>query len=357
MADPLEKSVLDGSFFRGPRTPSPTRTASTASEPSSSRSPSPVGDAAPKSNTVVQHSGPQTGPKGVRADRNAAVAHDRQQKRDELRKINSELKKLALEAGTWREQEKLAARQVLLREQLEDLENRAAGEESSGEDSDDNGDGDAVRRYRAQRIRELAGRSPAQNALQSTSQPRRVRGHYGSLIRVGASQYASAIDEVPPGTSVVVHIASDLVQMCLRLDSTLANLASQHPSTKFIRVRAIDIGFGLPEAASDDSDSEDQAHASPADRRLRDLEREEGVSDVVPTLLVYRDGTLAANLVRVDLEEDFGRGDEQDLERILRLHSALEEHGALSGGYAAGGFNNDHGDDDGDEDDDYDHYE
>lgn len=325
MADPLEKSILDGSFFRGPRAPSPTRSASTSSQPSSSRSPSP----APPAQQHIKHSGPQTGPKGVRADRDAALAHERSQKRDELQKLNARLEKLALKAGAWEEQEKLARRQSKLTEELKDLEKRATSSNHSSDcDSDDlDSDDEAMRNYRAQRMKELKQTLPTGQT--HLGPPRQIKSrHYGKLFDVDGQDYASTIDQAPAETTVVVEIASDLVQRSRRLTSSLQGLAPLYPNTKFIRVRAIDIGFGLPsKQASEDgenlasSDSED--HASASDSRLRRLEQEEGICDVLPTLLIYRNGELVHNLVRVDLEEGYEQGDEQDVERYLKALRVL----------------------------------
>ena len=44
---------------------------------------------------------------------------------------------------------------------------------------------------------------------------------------------------------------------------------------------------------------------------------DEQAADVVPTLLVYQAGRLVHNLVRVDLDEDWGRGEERDVRDLL----------------------------------------
>lgn len=324
MTDALEKGIPDGSFFRGPRIPSPTRSASTASDPSSSRSPSP---AAKTTNTMIQQGGPQTGPKGVRADRDAAVAREWEQKRIEVHEVNERLRKLALQAGTWYEQEKLAARHARLEEEFKELEQRTRGQQSDSDEDDVGEDQEALQRYRAQRLREIAASKRTTSSLRACAGLHGKAPHYGQLLRTDAQEYASVIDDVPSGTSVVVHIGSDLVQSCRRLESTLHSLASSYPTTRFVQVRAIDIGFGLPvrDSAATESSDEDDDEISPGDGRLRELAKEDRVADVVPTLLVYRDGDVVANLVRVDLEEGYGQGDEQDVERLLRTHRALEQ--------------------------------
>lgn len=78
-------------------------------------------------------------------------------------------------------------------------------------------------------------------------------------------------------------------------------------------MRATAIGFGCKLA----NDAEDQTDPDEPPDRLRELEMEEEAAVVLPTLLVYLDGGLVANLVRVDMEEGWGRGDERSMRDLL----------------------------------------
>lgn len=95
-------------------------------------------------------------------------------------------------------------------------------------------------------------------------------------------------------------------------------MARLHPSTKFLQVRALTIGFGLGGDAAAQDEDDDEDDLTEAEYRLRELEREEKAGDVLPTLLIYKGAELVGNLVRVDLEQEWGRGSEEDVERILR---------------------------------------
>ena len=104
---------------------------------------------------------------------------------------------------------------------------------------------------------------------------------------------------------------------CSTLDGTLAVLARTYPETKFIRARASSLGFAstAPSRAiprrtipgqypngmnsyDDDDDEEDEND----DDDLYEDEAAGVDTDMLPTMLVYRDGDLVHNWVRVDWE-------------------------------------------------------
>ncbi|PWN25590.1 hypothetical protein BDZ90DRAFT_234032 [Jaminaea rosea] len=326
--DPLEKSILDGTAFRGPRTPSPTRSASTASptpsaSPSSSRSPSPVSMPA---GAPQRTSGPQTGPKGVKADRDHARELERDGRREARRARDAELSKRAMLAGDWREQERLQKSEDRRRRDQVRVGSREEQERDGSDlDSDDlDEDAEAVSAFRRARILELQG---GQGTSASSSQ-RAATATYGQLLEVDGDEYASQIDDVPIGTSVVVHIYSHLSPTCHTLCSSLSSLAQLHPATKFLQVPAWQIGFGLSSSSAarlSDDDEEEESEAT-LHRRAEAIEQE--AAAVTPTILIYRDGQLVANLVRVDLipreEGGVGNGAEEEVVlRCLRLHGAV----------------------------------
>lgn len=346
--DPLEKSILDGTAFRGPRTPSPTRSASTGSpapsaSPSSSRSASPVSMPA---GAPQRTSGPQTGPKGVKADRDHARELERDGRREARRARDAELSKRAMLAGDWREQERLQKKEDRRRRDQGRAGSREE-QERGGSDLDDDDldeDAEAISAFRRARILELQG---GQGTSASSSQ-RAGTSTYGQLLEVDGDEYASQIDDVPIGTSVVVHIYSHVslracrgwqptshtfspVQLsptCHTLCSSLSSLAQLHPTTKFVQVPAWQIGFGLSSssAARLSDDEEEEESEATLHRRAEAIEQE--AAAVTPTILIYRDGQLVANLVRVDLmpREEGGVGNgagEEDVLRCLRLHGAI----------------------------------
>jgi hypothetical protein len=81
------------------------------------------------------------------------------------------------------------------------------------------------------------------------------------------------------------------------LDHTLSLLARAHPRVKFIRTRAGALGFVTSANALNHHNDED------------DVDEDEGPNDgghvvdteMLPTILVYRNGELVHNWVRVDL--------------------------------------------------------
>lgn len=89
---------------------------------------------------------------------------------------------------------------------------------------------------------------------------------------------------------------------CARLTASLASLARLYPHTKFLQARASDIGFGT--GGADPSEDDEESRLDKA-------------AELVPTLLVYRAGVVVANLVRVDLDEAWGGGEERSIRELL----------------------------------------
>ncbi|KAF5365809.1 hypothetical protein D9757_012014 [Collybiopsis confluens] len=157
-------------------------------------------------------------------------------------------------------------------------------------------------------------------------------GKFGHLREMDVFNYLSAVEKEENGVWVVVHL-------CFILDNTLAHLARIYLDTKFLRCRAAALGFAStnktkskkPKSSSplginrpsrliwnsggDDSDDEDDED----DREDGDPYEEDNVDfDMLPTVLVYRDGELVHNWVRVDWEA----GD-AGVEELLEKHQIL----------------------------------
>ena len=101
---------------------------------------------------------------------------------------------------------------------------------------------------------------------------------------------------------------------CYLVDDTLARLARRYPDVKFLRARASALGFASTGPArplrlhqSTRASRNDDEDSDPSDEEQDD---EEGESedddnvdlDMLPTMLVYRDGDLVQTWVRVDWE-------------------------------------------------------
>jgi len=145
------------------------------------------------------------------------------------------------------------------------------------------------------------------------------KGRFGHLREVGVKGFLNAVEGEPKGTWVVVHLYEPSLDRCYLLDDTLARLARVYSDTKFLRARASALGF----ASTSSSSSRDGPQINRATRVLGDdtddpydekelddaeVDEEEEVYDddvdldVLPTMLVYPDGELVHNWVRVDWE-------------------------------------------------------
>ncbi|KAJ8463143.1 hypothetical protein ONZ45_g17687 [Pleurotus djamor] len=193
------------------------------------------------------------------------------------------------------------------------------------------------------------------------------RGRFGHLREVGVKGFVNAVEKEDRGVWVVVHLYDPSLDRCYSLDTTLSQLARAHPETKFIRARASKLGFTSSSSSSSrpnpsnrirrglstiDSDDEDDPYADDdatnsriSDNKIRhdsyDENSDEGEQDesdddnvdldMLPTMLVYRDGELVHNWVRVDWE--FGGSDNSStamakgIEALLDSHNVLSHHG------------------------------
>jgi len=127
---------------------------------------------------------------------------------------------------------------------------------------------------------------------------------------------------------VNLHSAKSL-ERCYLLDEILGRLARSFPETKFLRARASTLGFASTSTSSskvattrhlkppleinvddpyadDDGDQDDDS-----DEEIVDDDDDDVDLDMLPTMLVYRDGELVHNWVRVDWEA--GRGGVEEL--------------------------------------------
>ncbi|KAF8446380.1 thioredoxin-like protein, partial [Boletus edulis BED1] len=145
-------------------------------------------------------------------------------------------------------------------------------------------------------------------------------GPFGHLREVGRAGFVAAVEGEERGVWVVIHLYESSLDRCFMLDDTLSKLARLYPQTKFLRARAAALGFAskgsprkryappsrqtMPGRYMDDEDDpyvDDKDETTPY--YDEDEYEEENVdTDMLPTLLVYRDGELVHNWVRVDWE-------------------------------------------------------
>ncbi|KXN91500.1 Phosducin, partial [Leucoagaricus sp. SymC.cos] len=159
------------------------------------------------------------------------------------------------------------------------------------------------------------------------------RARFGYLREVGVKQFVKAVEQEVRGVWVVVHIYDPSLDRCFVLDDLLSQLAKDNPTTKFLRARASALEFAVvnkPKARSrqmkrplrtlkeedeffsDDQEDKDVDNSESDDENV-DLE-------MLPTLLVYRDGELVHNWVRVDWVAG-----ESGVEELLRNHNIIQQ--------------------------------
>jgi len=169
---------------------------------------------------------------------------------------------------------------------------------------------------------------------------------FGHLREVGVKGFLPAIEHEERDVWVVVHLYEPSLDRCRSVDETLARLARIYPDTKFLRAQASALGFASKAASSSSREHVTQYRLKPSNIRSRyddevdpyddgseslegesfvhedDEENEAGTAnvdtDVIPTMLVYRDGELVHNWVRVDWVA--GRA---SLEELLSTHHII----------------------------------
>lgn len=116
------------------------------------------------------------------------------------------------------------------------------------------------------------------------------------------------------------------LERCYTLDDELGRLARINPNTKFLRARAGVLGFAskpsqkksvsrAPRHRTIKEDDEDDPYGSADEDGEDGLDEDDVDTDVLPTLLAYRDGDLVHSWVRVDWEAEAVGGLEDLLAR------------------------------------------
>ncbi|KAJ1020732.1 hypothetical protein NDA16_004124 [Ustilago loliicola] len=288
-----------------------------------------------------------TGPKGVLRDQQLRAQQESAARSAAVHATNRRMEGLALSSETYtqqveREKREQAAR--LRRENADSDDDDVAVSQAAIADLQ------AKEKRREMRIAELKSFHNARNSALISGNPASASGGaitpaaatagkessnrwFGHLREVDERGYVSAIDNEHADVPVVIHIYSRAVAQCNVLTASLASLARQYPRTKFLQVQAAAIGFGKS-ANTDDGEEDEEEYDEYNPKTL----------DVLPTVLVYKAGTLVANLVRVDLDPMWKQGREQDVRDLLDIYAALA--GSTGSTAATGSNRNDLGDDD-----------
>jgi len=232
----------------------------------------------------------RTGVKGVIRDRDEASENDRSKRAKDMQELNKRMERANLGGKTFLEEE----REKKAISGLEEVEKR-----------------------------DVLGRKKV--------------GRFGHLREVGVHGFVDAIEREDQGVWVVVHLYDPSLERCYMIDDTLTRLARIHPDTKFLHARASALGFASTSSGSQqppppsrirntDQDSEDDSYDAENEKYLDEEDLEFTTShadvdtDMLPTMLVYRDGELVHNWVRVDWEAG-----EAGIEELLAKHRVLPQ--------------------------------
>uniref|UniRef100_G3MLG6 Phosducin domain-containing protein n=1 Tax=Amblyomma maculatum TaxID=34609 RepID=G3MLG6_AMBMU len=203
-----------------------------------------------------------TGPKGVLKDWQRYQQLQNEKREEQERERLQLIQKLSLTCKSELEQPQAGA---------------AEQEVAIAQEEDD----DFLREYMRRRMEEMMAQINA-------------RPHFGQLVQLEDGQaFLDAVDKEKSGVTVIVHIYAQGIPGCEAMNGCLQCLAGEYPQVKFCIVEASAAGMS------------------------RHFERKG-----VPALLVYKNGSLIGNFVR--LTDEFG-----DDFFALDVESFLVEHGFL----------------------------
>ncbi|KAG6844916.1 hypothetical protein H0H87_002400 [Tephrocybe sp. NHM501043] len=340
--DDIEALILSGEFFNGPkRSSSPTRSPSPdagwheheRSEEAKRREEQGLDHDPDEERRNLQKAqedygesigmGPgRTGVKGVIRDRDESERLNREKRDRELDEARKRMEKSSLGGKTFLEEER-----------------------EKGMD---------------EKVDEIVFRERAAMAERTDVFGRVRDGRFGHLREVGAKGFLNGVENEEKGIWVVVHLYDSSLERCYLVDGTLARLARGYPDTKFLRARAAALGFAKKSSVTSHSsrsryqDDDDDDSYGVEDEEEDDVDEDNVDLDMLPTMLVYRDGELVHNWVRVDWEAG-----EAGLEEWLDQHNILPRPASMLGTNNNLSFPSDNDDDDFDlqwsDDDDVDH--
>ncbi|KAJ2722272.1 phosducin [Coemansia sp. Benny D115] len=132
---------------------------------------------------------------------------------------------------------------------LEDLDLEALDELEDEEDDQ------ILEHYRQQRMAEM--------------QAQLAKEKYGELYQISEPDYKREVTQASTDTWIVVHLFRDSIPECKLMNRHLSELAQQYRATKFVKIISVECIHNYPDAN-------------------------------LPTLLVYGNGDMRAQLVRLD---------------------------------------------------------
>ncbi|KAI8639380.1 thioredoxin-like protein [Parasitella parasitica] len=215
-----------------------------------------------------RQSGPNTGPKGVKAD------HDYHQQmqldlKDKAR-ADYNARMLAKAPTTTTYLQDVQEQQLILQQQ-----------QQKQQEPDD----DDLKYLREKRLNELKRRARGNHSIHQQQKL------FGSYRTIDIDDYVNEIEDESKTIPVIIHIFDDSLPKCKELDLILPDLAQKY-FAKFIRVSANDLDFDLVGS---------------------------------PAILAYAGGVLIANLVRI-IDEVGSRFDIDAIEDVLLRHGALSQN-------------------------------
>ncbi|EAU88654.2 hypothetical protein CC1G_01027 [Coprinopsis cinerea okayama7 len=245
----------------------------------------------------------RTGVKGVIRDRNEAEQLMKEKKAKEVEEMRLKMEKSSLGGKTYLEEER---------------EKAARGEKAD----------------------ELVMKEIEKQNEKRDVWGRKREGRFGHLREVGLRGFLDAVEKEDSMTWVVVHLYDPSLERCYLLDDRLGRLARLYPDTKFLRARAAALGFTAGGSAPAppkpaprvsnklsrirEDDDDDPYGSDTEDSKEEDLVDDDDIDlDMLPTLLVYRNGELVHNWVRVDWEVK-----DWDIEGFLDKYHILPHRGA-----------------------------
>ncbi|KAI8088604.1 thioredoxin-like protein [Thamnidium elegans] len=152
--------------------------------------------------------GPQTGPKGVKADRDFHELNKLIANKKAINEYNARMISKAPMTTTYLDDE---------REELLVLQH------------------DELKYVREQRLKQL--------------KRERDQKVFGTVTTIGIDEYAEVIDEEESkGIPVIVHLFDEQLEKCRVLDQYLTSLSNKYALAKFVRISAIELDFDLVES-------------------------------------------------------------------------------------------------------------
>ena len=174
--------------------------------------------------------------------------------------VTSEWEDAHVKLGNWEAREKETPQYVLNQEaqdKAEQIDPLAKKDIEELKEMEDDFEDEFLEKYKQLRLEEIKAQSQ--------------KPQYEGLREISKQDYVNEVTNAPKGVYVLLHLHQDYVEPSERLGMILYQLSKNYPTYKFLKIKA--------------------------DRCI------ENFPDVkVPTLIIYKDGDLKHNVVRIDKE-------------------------------------------------------